>query len=65
MVMNAFQKVDVETESASGLTAVTKADAQADSSAVGQRGELGGPERYSPLNAEDHVGTTDPLILKE
>lgn len=64
MVMNAFQKVDVETESASGLTAVTKADAQAGSSAVG-RGELGGPERYSPLNAEDHVGTADLLILKE
>lgn len=56
MVMNAFQKVDVETESASGLTAVTKADAQVDSSAVGQRGELGGPERYSPLKAGDTSG---------
>lgn len=64
MLMNAFQKVDVEMESASGLTTVTKAGAQAGSLAVGQRGELGMPECYSPLNAGDHVGTLDPLIVK-
>lgn len=34
MLMNAFQKVDVEMESASGLTTVTKAGAQAGSLAV-------------------------------
>lgn len=64
MLTNVFQKVDVEIESASGLTTVTKADAQAGSLAVGQRGELGGPERYSQLSAGDHVRTSDPLIVK-
>lgn len=62
MLMNTFQKVDVEMGSVSGLN--TKAGAQAGSLAVGQRGELGMPECYSPLNAGDHVGTSDPLIVK-